>query len=92
MKKRKENLRNSKCIGQQIAFGNTLRNYQNLFKRYQGKTFNYSKRILGILPSISRRLVSYGQFELISVIGRLPLRMVKTSFGFGSAITANMTE
>ncbi|MBI4618770.1 MAG: hypothetical protein HY739_01190 [Desulfobacterales bacterium] len=92
MKKVKDNSRNYRCIGQQNVSGNALRNFQNLFKRYQSRTSNCLKRTLGILPSISKRLASFGPLELESITGHLPLRVAKTTFGFGSALMTNMNE
>ena len=92
MKEGRESLRNSKCTGQLRASGNVSRSSFYLFKRQQNRISSYSKPTLGIHPSISRNLVSFGRLGLASVIEHQPLKKVKILYGSGSVITTNMNE
>lgn len=92
MKDRREISGNSKCIGQQTASGSALRIFLLLFKKYQRKTLSYLKRILCTHPFISKKLVSFGQYERELITGRLQLKMVKTLFGFGLVLIRNTKE
>lgn len=89
MKDLREISGNCKCIGQRTTSGSALRIFLLLFKKYQRKTLSYLKRILCTHPFISKKLVSFGQYERELIRGRLQLKMVKTLFGFGLVLIRN---